>query len=335
MQTHLPMHPARVTRLRQITPSVSELLLSPSAGLQPYAAGSHLQVRIGVAGQARTRHYSLVGQPNSEGYRIAVKYLEQGRGGSRAMWQLQEGDCLDISAPQNHFALSWGSQPYLLIAAGIGVTPLLSMAQALAARGAQVAMHYGVRSEEELAYAQELRAALGSRLALHVGQRMSWAQILPTYPSNTQVYVCGPLALLQELRQAWAQAGRDPSLLRFETFGSSARLATSAFRVQVPRHGLDMQVDSHSSLLEALEAQGVAALSDCRRGECGLCAMDVLALDGEIDHRDVFFSPHERASNQRICVCVSRVRGSITLDSAYRPDCIAPQAALTVSEVTP
>ena len=90
--------------------------------------------------------------------------------------------------------------------------------------------------------------------------------------------------------------------------------------MQVPRHALDITVPAGCSLLDALEGAGVQALSDCRRGECGLCAMDVLAVDGQIDHRDVYLSAHERQANSRICACVSRVVGSVTLDTAWRPD---------------
>jgi ferredoxin len=93
-----------------------------------------------------------------------------------------------------------------------------------------------------------------------------------------------------------------------------------AFEVRIPRHELSIQVPAESSLLEALEAAGVQTLWDCRRGECGLCAMDVLAVDGEIDHRDVFLSEQEKREGRRICACVSRAVGSITLDSAWRPD---------------
>ena len=88
----------------------------------------------------------------------------------------------------------------------------------------------------------------------------------------------------------------------------------------MPRHGLDITVPADCSLLEALEQAGIEQLYDCQRGECGLCALDVLALDGTIDHRDVFLSAHEKQQNTRLCACVSRVTGSITLDSAWRPE---------------
>jgi vanillate O-demethylase ferredoxin subunit len=126
--------------------------------------------------------------------------------------------------------------------------------------------------------------------------------------------------MLDAARRAWALAGRPPGDLRYESFGSSGRLAPQAFRVQIPQQHIDMMVPADSSLLDAIELAGVQAISDCRRGECGVCAMDVLAVEGEIDHRDVFLSDHEKQQNQRICVCVSRVVGDITLDSGYRAE---------------
>lgn len=120
--------------------------------------------------------------------------------------------------------------------------------------------------------------------------------------------------------KAWAKAARSEADLRYETFGSSGRFAPQSFMVNIPRHNLAITVPANKGLLDELEMAGVQAIYDCRRGECGLCAMDVLSLNGEIDHRDVFFCDEEKASNKRICVCVSRVVGEITLDSAYRAD---------------
>ena len=126
--------------------------------------------------------------------------------------------------------------------------------------------------------------------------------------------------MLEALKRAWQAAGRPIADLRFETFGSSGRLATQSFEVRIPRHDLTITVPADCTLLDALDAAGVQTLSDCRRGECGLCAMDVLAIDGEIDHRDVFLAEHEKHEGRRICACVSRAVGTLTIDSAWRPD---------------
>lgn len=311
---------AHVLSVRDLTPTVREITIRPTGGVLPHAPGSHLRLEVLVAGRPQVRSYSLVGAGDGVSYRIAVKRLDDGKGGSLAMWRLAQGDRLRISEPQNHFPLAWDAPAYLLVAGGIGITPLVGMAQALAARGARASLLYGARSADELAYGDELRASLGDALRTAVGQRIDFAAEIAVLPDGAQLYLCGPVPMLDAARQAWAAAGRPPADLRYETFGSSGRFAPQAFRVQIPRHQLDITVPADCSLLDALEGAGVQTLFDCKRGECGLCAMDVLAVDGTIDHRDVYLSEHEKQANSRICACVSRVVGSVTLDSAWRPD---------------
>jgi ferredoxin len=127
--------------------------------------------------------------------------------------------------------------------------------------------------------------------------------------------------MLDAVRAAWAKSGRPAANLRFETFGNSGAQVNQAFVVKLPRHGLELEVPADRSLLDVLEAAGIETLYDCRRGECGLCAMDIVSVHGTIDHRDVFFSAHEKQGNQRVCACVSRVTGGgVVLDTAYRAD---------------
>jgi len=328
MKSNTTLYPATVVALRDLTPTVREFEIQPAAGrAAAWQAGAHLQVEVMVGGLAQIRHYSLVGLPDGLRYRIAVKRLDDGRGGSQAMWRLAVGDTLAISEPQNHFPLDLSAPHYLLVAGGIGITPLVMMAQQLQAHaarsGAGLRMLYGARTQEELALLPLLRETLGDALQTFVSERqesMDLAAEIAALPAAAQLYTCGPVPLLEAIRSAWTAAGRPPADLRFETFGSSGRFAAQAFRVQVPRQHVDIMVPAGSTLLDALESAGVETLSDCRRGECGLCAMEVLALDGEADHRDVFLSEHEKQQNSRICACVSRVVGSVTLDSSYRPE---------------
>ena len=315
---------ALLASFENLTPSVREFRLRPEGGVLPHAAGSHLQLEVQIKGRPQIRSYSLVGEPDGQTYRIAVKRLAQGRGGSLAMWQLPVGARLRVSAPQNHFALDFNAPAYLLVAGGIGITPLLRMAHTLAQRsaasGRPVRMLYGARTADELAFLAELKQQLGERLRTVVGAAIDFAAEIAALPAGSQMYVCGPAPMLDAARSAWLAAGRPEADLRFETFGSSGASAPQAFRVQIPRHGLDITVPADCSLLEALEQAGIEQLYDCQRGECGLCALDVLALDGTIDHRDVFLSAHEKQQNTRLCACVSRVTGSITVDSAWRPE---------------
>jgi len=325
MKSDLHWMPARIAATRDLTPTVREFVIRPDTGAaSAYDPGAHLQVQV-LAGRIQTRSYSLVGEPDGQAWRIAVKRLDDGRGGSLAMWKLAVGDRLLVSEPQSHFALDLNAPAYLVVAGGIGITPLVFMAQRLAAMvrrsGAGVRMLYGARSSDELAYLAELQAAMGDRLSIHVGAApIDFAGEIGRLPAGAQLYTCGPVPMLEAVKRAWSEAGRPLADLRFETFGSSGRLPTQPFRLKVPRHGLEIEVPANTTLLEALEAAGVQTLWDCRRGECGLCAMDVLGVDGEIDHRDVFLGEHEKTCNSRICACVSRAVGTLTLDSAYRPD---------------
>lgn len=318
----------QVDGLRELTPSVREIRIRPLQGAAAaHEPGAHLPVQLALAdGRVALRHYSLVGAPDGLAYRIAVKRQDDGRGGSLAMWRLAPGDRLAAGQPRNHFPLDLQAPAYLLVAGGIGITPLVLMAERLARRGAPLRMLYAARSPQELAFAEELRAILGDRLRTFAGslsQRIDLRAEIDALPARGQLYTCGPMPMLDAVRAAWQAARRAPADLRFETFGSGGREAASGFKVRLPRHGLAIDVPVGTSLLDALEASGVETLHDCRRGECGLCVMDVLAVDGRIDHRDVFLSDEEKQGNHRICACVSRVSGAITLDTAYRQDTLA------------
>lgn len=327
MKSDLQWMQAQVVALRDVTPTVREFELRPESGFAAgHEPGAHLQVQVLTAqGRVQTRSYSLVGEGDGRCWRIAVKRLDDGRGGSLAMWRLAVGDRLQVSAPQNHFPLDLSASGYLLVAGGIGITPLVLMAQRLAAHakrtGVPVKMLYGARNADELGYLQHLREALGEDVEAHEGSApIDFAAAIAALPPGGQLYTCGPVPMLEAVKRAWHAAGRAIADLRFETFGSSGRLATQSFMVRIPRHDLAITVPADCTLLDALDAAGVQTLSDCRRGECGLCAMDVISVDGEVDHRDVFLSEHEKKSTTRICACVSRAVGTLTLDSAYRAD---------------
>ena len=321
--------PARVRALRPLSPTVREFELEPAGGVRRWTVGSHIQVRLPIDGHIDTRSYSLVGEPAGDAYRIAVKRVEASRGGSRAMWQLKAGDTLDVLAPQNHFELSLAPPQSLLVAGGIGITPLLGMALALTARGADFTLVHAARSRDELVYTQALAGALGERLRCHVsaeGARIQFDALIAGLHPQGQLLLCGPLGMLEAARGAWARAGRPPHLLRFETFGTGGTLAAQAFWVRLPRHGLEFVVPPERSLLDLLEQHGLDTLSDCRRGECGLCALDVIELHGALDHRDVFLSDAQKREGRRLCSCVSRVvGGGVVLDTDWRDDAATAQ----------
>jgi ferredoxin len=129
-------------------------------------------------------------------------------------------------------------------------------------------------------------------------------EVVESCPRGGDLYVCGPVPMLDAVKAAWASTGRSPAQLRFETFGSSGRFAPEPFQVRIPRLGLETVVAHDVSMLEALEACGADMMFDCRRGECGLCQVKVLDVQGVIDHRDVFLSDVQHAAADRLQCCV-------------------------------
>ncbi|HEY0648772.1 PDR/VanB family oxidoreductase [Phenylobacterium sp.] len=313
-----------VAAIRDAAPQVRELTLeTPWTG--PHTPGAHIDVEVLIDGRPDMRSYSLVGEGGGALRRIAVKGEPRSRGGSRYMWSLQPGARLKVTPPTNSFELSLEPAPYLLVAGGIGVTPMVGMASVLGRRGAEVAMLYAGRSRGEMAYLDELGAALGRRLAVfaddEAGGPPDLAAAFAALAPDAQAYVCGPVPMLDSARAAWAAAGRPATRLRFETFGSSGRYPNAAFTVRAPRLGVEIEVPETRSMLDALAEAGVEVLADCRRGECGLCALDVVAADGVIDHRDVFLSEGQRDEGRKICACVSRMAGGvITIEPPWRGD---------------
>ncbi|TCU78249.1 vanillate demethylase subunit B [Bradyrhizobium sp. R2.2-H] len=318
--------PATLVTTRDLAPGIREFLIRPDQlDVTSYPVGSHINVSVTIDGQPETRSYSLVGEASPHGFRIAVRRTDDSRGGSRYMWSLQPGARLDITQPASLLAVDWTRQNYCLIAGGIGITPILGAAQALARRGSDVMLHYAVRSRREAAYLDELAAMLGDRLVVHAsdeGRRLDLDALFASLPQATLALFCGPMRLLDAARHAWIGAGHALPDLRYETFGSSGTLPTEAFRVRLKDSNIELEIPRERSMLDVLNASGHDVMFDCKRGECGLCAIDVVEVDGEIDHRDVFFSDHQKHSNQKICACVSRARGTITVDTLLRADAV-------------
>lgn len=320
---------ARVRAVRDITPTIRLFELEPAdGGAAQIPLGGHINVTVMIGGRADTRSYSLIGPAMPDAYRIAVKLNPESRGGSAYMWSLREGSQLTISSPRSHFDIDFGRPDYVVIAGGIGITPLVGMVHALARSGAPLRMMYCARSRDELAFADELRAVLGDRLSTFTsdeGQRLDLKTALSALAPGGIAAVCGPLPLLDDARRIWRELGRPHADLRFETFGSSGALATEPFRLRIAQSGQEILVPETQSILDALENAGIGVISDCRRGECGVCALNIVDVDGTVDHRDVFFSDHQKHENNKLCVCVSRAVGTITIDPLLRPDPAPPE----------
>jgi ferredoxin-NADP reductase len=312
----------RVEATRDVTADIREITLRPDAPVGAYPPGSHINVSLLIDGQPQTRSYSLVGERHPQTLRIAVRLAPDSRGGSQTMWALSPGARLDISSPSSLFDIDWTRTTYCLIAGGIGITPMTGIAHALRRRGVDATLHYAARSRRDAAYLDEMAALLGDRLIVRAGDehaRLDFQAVFAALPANAIAIVCGPMRMLETARRVWNGSGRAPADLRYETFGSSGLLPTAEFRVRL-KDGGEIVVPQNRSMLAALNDAGHEVMSDCQRGECGVCAIDVLAVDGAIDHRDVFFSAHQKSGNTKICPCVSRVVGTVTVDTLYQPD---------------
>jgi len=314
---------ARIERIEDLSPSIRLFEIAPSEGVEPWQPGAHLGVRVRCGEREEQRHYSLLDLGRDDGrYRIAVRRIDDGLGGSRYMWSLAAGDAIEIAQPQDDFELDRDAPAYVMLAGGIGITPLLSMARKVSRRGTPLQFHYAVRSRSEAVFSDLLHEWLGDGLHLHVStenSRVDVGRLVSESRADAELYVCGPIGMLDAARSAWRQAGRSAARLRFESFGSGGHHANQPFTVALPRYGLELPVSAHESILSVLETAGVATLSGCRRGECGLCAVDVLECNASLDHRDVFFSEAEKAEGRRMCTCVSRPTGGrIVIDTDYR-----------------
>ncbi|WP_257166127.1 PDR/VanB family oxidoreductase [Bradyrhizobium sp. SRS-191] len=318
--------PATLVATRDLAPGIREFLLRPDGYVcAPYPVGSHIKVNVLVGGQPDVRSYSLVGEADPRGYRIAVRFAEDSRGGSRYLWSLQPGARIEVASPTSLLQVGWQYQHYCLIAGGIGITPLVGAAQALLRKTPNVSLHYAVRSHGDAAYADELSSLLGDRLSVYAadqGLRLDLPALFAGLPQGTAVLFCGPMRMLDAARSAWAACGRSAADLSYETFGSSGRLATEPFKVRLRGSSEEIVVPRDRSMLDVLNAAGHEVMADCRRGECGVCAIDVVDVEGEIDHRDVFFSDEQKHQNRKLCACVSRAHGVVTIDTLERADAV-------------
>jgi len=315
---------AKVIRITQVATNVRQIELQVVGGSQPFTVGAHLDVSVLINNLPEIRSYSLIGQyKKQQPYTIAVKRAVHSRGGSAYMWSLEVGHKIKIATPVNHFELSYTTEEYLLLAAGIGVTPLVGMAEELVnKKKAKVAMIYIGKTAEEMPYIERLQAGLGQQLTIHYSERngqFDLQQILAKVTSATQVYMCGPLPFMNAIKQIWQKSDYATTNLRFETFGASGLFPPQQFKVKVPRFNKEITVPENQSLLKALDEANIDVMYDCQKGECGLCQVEILEHSGAIDHRDFFFSETEKSKNTKLCACVSRVvNGNLVIDTAYR-----------------
>jgi vanillate O-demethylase ferredoxin subunit len=298
---------------------VFELAAENGGRLPAFRAGAHIDVHLP---NGLVRQYSLCGDPRERRrYRIAVLRTAPSRGGSRTLHdEVRVGDRIAISAPKNHFPLARGAARSLLIAGGIGITPIIAMAEALARAGADFELHYCVRTARRAAFAQQLmRSSYASRVHFHYGEtaggkRLDLPALLADPDPRTHVYACGPAGFMDAVRDCALAQGWDSSRVHREHFAAPAGAPPARpFDIRIASSGAIVHVPAELSALEALARHGIKLPMACGQGLCGTCITPV--LEGEPEHRDLCLDEAKRARNDCMTPCCSRARGaSLTLD---------------------
>lgn len=285
-----------------------DLQAQDGSTLPPFDAGAHIDVHLP---NGLVRQYSLCNDPREqERYRICVLRDPSTRGGSAAMHDLvHAGDELTISSPRNLFALVDGDHDSLLLAGGIGVTPILAMAWHLHAKGARFQMHYFTRSRDRTAFHDDLHVAPFSRSAAlwfddASAERPSVPDLLRSASPATHVYACGPAGFLDYVTRSALETGLAPDHLHIEAFGAAPMAPGDPFDVRLRHSGRTIRVAAEQTVVEALAAHGVMIPISCEQGICGTCLTRVCS--GIPDHRDQYLTDEEHARNDQFTPCCSR-----------------------------
>jgi vanillate O-demethylase ferredoxin subunit len=288
-----------------------ELVNVNGAPLPAFAAGSHVDVQLpgGI-----TRQYSLCNDPTeTHRYLIGVLRDPASRGGSRAMHdQVEVGQVLQISTPKNHFPLAHEAKRSLLLAGGIGVTPILCMAERLAITGADFEMHYCTRSEQRTAFRSRIAASgFASQVKFHFDdgapeQKLDLATLLAAPQSGLHLYVCGPKGFMDAVLKTARDKGWSEDQLHYEFFGAEVAKSGSdaSFEIKLASSGRIVMVPKDKTVTKALSEAGVEIMMSCEQGVCGTCLTRV--LEGIPDHKDSYLTPEERAANDQFLPCCSR-----------------------------
>ncbi|RZJ09475.1 MAG: oxidoreductase [Rubrivivax sp.] len=288
------------------------LVAADGGELPAFTAGAHVDVHLpgGIV-----RQYSLCNDPaETHHYKLGVLLETQSRGGSQAVHRaLEPGHTLQISAPKNHFPLAADATRSLLIAGGIGVTPILAMARHLARAGAAFEFHYAGRSTERMAFRSEIEASDWAAAArFHVGDGvLDVEQLLASQGNDVHVYTCGPKGLIDAVAATAKRLGWAGGRVHHEFFvgaEASASGGNSAFEIELAGSGRVITVAADQTAAQALIAAGVPLLTSCEQGVCGTCLTRVLA--GVPEHRDLYLTPEEQAANDQFTPCCSRARSS-------------------------
>lgn len=313
---------ALVSAMRHEADGVVTVELRPAAPnvvFPPFDPGSHIDLHLP---NGLIRNYSLC-EPDDgrQRYIIGVLNDRNSRGGSRYVHeQLRVGSTIRISAPRNNFALEAAAPHTVLVAGGIGITPIWCMLQQLIAQGRSVELLYCARSLREAAFVPDIRELCGDGIParLHFddeqGAPPGLRELLDGKGADSHYYCCGPAPMLDAFEAACESLGyANVHLERFAAAPNRSELSSDAFEVRLAKSSLTLQVPSSKSILEAVLDAGINYEHSCREGVCGSCEARI--LEGEADHRDGILSKKEREAGKTMMICVSRCkRGPLVLD---------------------
>lgn len=306
-----------VGEIVQETKSVKRFFLYPTDRhlLPPFTGGSHIATYVKNGDKMIERNYSLVSHPTDRtGYAIAIRKDDQSRGGS-AYWhdKVKVGDRLEISWPKNHFPLAFkAAKHHVFYAAGIGITPFMTMTEDLTTEGKSFELHYAARTKEECAFYDYLNEKYPGKCHFYFSRTENPYKMTPATMSGhrigTHVYFCGPALMVNEFRDAAKMYGYPDNSIHFELFAATDEGPRYPFTVKLANSRKNVEVSKEETLLEALIKAGVEAPYSCRIGGCGSCEIGV--IDGEVDHRDHYYLDEERSKKRTILTCCSRAKGA-------------------------
>jgi vanillate O-demethylase ferredoxin subunit len=306
-----------VAKAEALTPRIREFVLARENGapMPGWAAGAHIDVHLPDVGR---RSYSLIethspraAAEHPTAYRIAVLQEGKSTGGSSFMHGLKAGDRLTISPPANNFPLQAGAGDVALVAGGIGVTPLLTMACELNAAKRAFSFHYAGRRRSELAFVGDVERLAETNATIHAddeaGRFFDLEGLMKRLAPEVPLYLCGPLPMIEVAIALAKQMSWPQGRLHFEIFSApEEKSGDAAFEVELKSNGHVYEIPAGKTILDVLLEAGEDPMHDCKRGDCGICQTAV--LDGIPDHRDYILSESERASNKVMQICISRAK---------------------------
>ncbi|MEM9994908.1 MAG: PDR/VanB family oxidoreductase [Acinetobacter pittii] len=288
--------------------AVMEFESATSAALPKVEAGAHIDVHLP---NGMVRQYSLCQNPNDEGkFRLGILRDPESRGGSvSAFDEIKDGMQIQVSEPKNLFPLLKAKHS-VLIGGGIGITPLITMAYQLAHEGESFELHYCGASPEKCAFVDEIKnGELAKHTTFHfksegASHRAFFESAIKDIDSESHIYTCGPVGFMDWVINLATTHNFPEQQIHKEYFQVETDTSGDSFEVVAERSGKIIMVEAGETILQALAKEGIDIEMSCEQGVCGTCMCDV--IEGEPDHRDVYFTDEEKASNEQILVCCSR-----------------------------